>query len=119
MLIEICRAKIHRATVTDVKLDYEGSLTIDGELMDACGIHEYEKILVGNLTNGSRFETYAMRGRDGSGEVVLNGATAHMGKVGDRIIIFAFALVEEAEVRGFKPRILVLGEGNRIERGLP
>jgi aspartate 1-decarboxylase len=119
MLVEMCRAKIHRATVTGVELDYEGSLTVDGALLDSVGILDYEKILVGNLRNGSRFETYAIRGKEGSGTVVLNGATAHHGKVGDKIIVFAFALMEHAEAKKFRPSIIVLGERNKVLKKLP
>jgi aspartate 1-decarboxylase len=119
MLVEMCRAKLHRATVTGVEPDYEGSLTVDGDLLDAVGILDYEKILVGNLRNGSRFETYAIRGKKGSGDIVLNGATAHHGKVGDRIIVFAFAHMDLAEAKKFRPSIIVLGEGNQVTKKLP
>ncbi len=110
----MCRAKIHRAAVTGSELDYEGSLTIDGALMDEVGILDYEKILVGNLENGSRLETYAIRGRENSREFILNGATAHHGKTGDRIIIFAFAQMELEEAKTFQPRIIVLDEKNAV-----
>jgi aspartate 1-decarboxylase len=119
MIVEMCRAKIHRATVTGSELDYEGSLTIDGALMDAVGILPYEKILVSNLSNGHRFETYAIRSEDKDNAIVLNGATAHLGEVGDQIIIFSFATMDIEEARKFKPRIIVLGEGNRIIKKLP
>ena len=89
MIVQMCRSKILRATVTGSELDYEGSLTIDGALMDEVGILEYEKILVGNLTNGNRFETYAIRSEKNN-TIILNGATAHLGEVGDKIVIFAF-----------------------------
>lgn len=114
MFVEMCRAKIHRAAVTGVELDYEGSLTIDGSLMDEVGILDYEKILVGNLANGARLETYAIRGRENSGDIILNGATAHHGQVGDRIIIFAFARMELEEAKAFQPRIIILDEKNAI-----
>ncbi|MFQ6102710.1 MAG: aspartate 1-decarboxylase [Candidatus Glassbacteria bacterium] len=114
MLVSVCRAKIHNAMVTGVELEYEGSLTIDGALMDEAGILEYEKVLVSNLANGNRFETYVIRASKNSGAVVLNGATAHLGKVGDRIIVFAFASMEPEKARNFHPSIIVLGEGNKI-----
>jgi len=119
MIVEMCRAKIHRATVTGSELDYEGSLAIDGALMDAVGILQYEKVLVSNLSNGNRFETYAIRSEDKNNAIVLNGATAHLGKVGDLVVIFAFAMMDIEEARKFKPRMIVLGEKNRIVRTLP
>jgi len=118
MIVEMCRAKIHRATVTGSELEYEGSLTIDGSLMDEVGILEYEKILVSNLSNGNRFETYAMKSEDNNNAVVLNGATAHLGKVGDQIIIFAFAKMDIEKARGFHPKIIVLGAKNKIVKKL-
>jgi len=117
--VTMCRAKIHRATVTGAELDYEGSLTIDGNLMDEVGILEFEKILVSNLTNGNRFETYAIKTREGSCDVILNGATAHLGKTGDQIIIFAFAEMDHREAKRFKPTVIVLDKNNRIVRKLP
>jgi aspartate 1-decarboxylase len=118
MLVNMCRAKIHRATVTGAELDYEGSLTIDSALMDEVGILPYEKILVSNLTNGQRFETYAIEAEKDSKEVVLNGATAHLGKAGDQIIVFAFSLMEIEEARKFHPSIIVLGKNNEIIKKL-
>lgn len=108
------KAKLHRIRVTEAKLDYTGSLTIDEDLMDAVGILNYEKLLVANVDNGERFETYAIRGPRGSGVCCLNGAAAHKGKVGDKLIVMAWAQMSEDEARLFAPRIVVVGEDNRI-----
>lgn len=113
MTIDLLKSKLHRATVTDACLDYEGSLGIDSNLMEKTGLRPYEKILVGNITNGHRFETYAIPEKPGTGAIVLNGAVAHLGKVGDLLVIMAFAHVEESEADVWKPSVVVLGEGNR------
>lgn len=112
-LYHLLKSKIHRAEVTDASLNYEGSLAIDAEFMAAVGLLPNERILVGNLNNGQRFETYAIAAPAGSKTISLNGATAHLGKRGDRLTIMAFALVEKREAAGWQPRVLVLGEGNR------
>ena len=112
------KAKLHTARVTEAVQDYEGSLTIDQDLMDAVKISPYEKILVANVENGKRFETYAIPGPRGSGEIGLNGATVHMGSVGDRVIIFTFCLVPTDEVPVHKPLVLVLDEQNKPVGGL-
>jgi aspartate 1-decarboxylase len=108
------RAKIHRATVTDACLDYEGSLTVDEDLLDAAGILPYEAIVISNLNNGERFTTYAMAGKRGSGEVVLNGPTARKGAVGDQIIIFCYEFYAEDEIKRHVPRIIRVDERNHI-----
>ena len=113
MLRTFLKAKLHRATVTGVQLDYEGSLTIDRALMEAVDIVPFEKILVANMENGERFETYAIPAPPGSGRIVLNGATAHKGSPGDRVIIFTFCELAEGEIAEHKPRVLVLNEQNR------
>lgn len=118
MLVSMLKSKLHNATVTDVQRDYEGSLAIDSELMDAVRIRPYEKVLVANLANGNRFETYAIVGPAGSGTICLNGAAALLGKKGDRIIIISFALIEEKNVPSHRPLILVLGDGNKPKGGL-
>ena len=112
MYRSILKSKLHRAAVTEASLDYEGSLTIDVALMDAVKIVPYEKILVANLANGERFETYAIPAPAGSRTICLNGATAHKGAVGDRLVIFAFALVPEDQVAAHRPLMLVLDENN-------
>lgn len=116
MNISILKSKIHRATVTAVDPGYEGSIVVDADLLDAVGIRKYEKVLVANLSTGDRFETYALPGERDSGEVMLNGATARLGQVGDLVIIFAFASVPEAEVDEFPPRIVQVDEKNRVVR---
>ncbi len=120
MLIHVLKSKIHRAAVTGGKLEYEGSLTIDRELMDRVGLIPYERILCSNMANGERFETYVITGERGSGAIVLNGAAARLGKVGDRLTIMSFTEVEAAKARKWKPRVIVLGKHNQVvtERGI-
>ena len=120
MQIHILKSKIHRASVTAANVDYEGSLTIDVELMQKVGFYPYEKVLCGNLANGQRFETYAIPGDRGSGAIVLNGATAHLGKLGDRLTIMSYTWIEEAEAKTWEPRVLVLGKKNQVinQRGI-
>lgn len=118
MLSTMLKAKLHGARVTSTALDYEGSLTIDQDLMDRVRILPYEKILVANLDNGNRFETYAIVGKRGAGEICLNGATAHLGKVGDRLTIFTFGLVPTDQASQFKPLVLRVGPQNKPEGGL-
>ena len=114
MTVTLLKSKLHRIRVTEAKLDYTGSLTIDEDLMDAVGILNYEKLLVANVDNGERFETYAIRGPRGSGVCCLNGAAAHKGKVGDRLIVMTWAQLSEDEARLFTPKIGILGADNRI-----
>jgi aspartate 1-decarboxylase len=113
MRIHVLKSKIHTARVTEAKLHYEGSIEIDAELMAACGIREYEKVLVANFTNGNRYETYAISAPAGSGHVSVNGAGARYSCVGDTITIFAFAEIEADEE--FSPGIIVCDEANRIK----
>lgn len=114
MLVHLLKSKIHRATVTGASVDYEGSLTIDEDLIDACGLLPFEKILCSNMANGARWETYVIRGPRGSGAIELNGAVAHLGRPGDRITIMSFTEVPAADSAGWNPRVIVLGPGNRI-----
>lgn len=114
MLIHLLKSKIHRAQVTGASVDYEGSLTIAEDLMEQAGLRPYERILCSNIANGRRFETYAIAGERGSGAIVLNGATAHLGKAGDRLIIMAFAEVDLAQSDHWKPRVIVCGENNTV-----
>jgi aspartate 1-decarboxylase len=111
----LLKSKIHRATVTGGDLKYEGSLTISADLMEQCGLREYEKILCGNMANGERFETYAIPGQRGTGEIILNGACAHLGKKGDLLTIMNFASVSEKEAKQWQPRVIVLDQGNKIK----
>ncbi len=106
-------AKIHRAQVTNVNLNYEGSLGIDSEFMAMVGILPYEKVLIGNLANGERFETYAFQEPAGSKSITLNGAAAHLGKVGDLLVILIFADFSPEEAKAWKPALLVLGDANQ------
>jgi aspartate 1-decarboxylase len=114
MLVHLLKSKLHRARVTDVNVDYEGSLTIDRDLMDRVGLSPCETILCSNAMNGARFETYAIPGERGSGAIVLNGAAALLGKPGDRLTIMSFADLDFAAAQLWKPRVIVLGEANRI-----
>lgn len=110
------RAKIHRATVTEADLHYEGSLTIPPELMEAVDIKEYEAIHVWNVNRGTRFETYAITGERESGAICVNGAAAHLAGPGDIIIIASFANVPESMVDAFRPTVAFVDEKNRLER---
>ncbi|MBR5621682.1 MAG: aspartate 1-decarboxylase [Opitutales bacterium] len=112
MLLDILHSKILRAEVTDAQLHYEGSLAIDSEIMDMIGMLPNEKILVGNISNGHRFETYAIPAPAGSRQFCLNGAVAHLGKVGDLIVIMSFARMTPEEAKTWTPRVVVFGDGN-------
>ncbi len=114
MLIHRFKGKIHRATVTEANLNYVGSITIDGLLLDAAGILEGEKVQIVNNNNGERIETYTIRGEEGSGIICLNGAAARRCQVGDTVIIIAYALMTEDEARLFEPRVAFPGDRNRI-----
>ena len=114
MTLQLLKSKIHRATVTDAHVNYEGSITIDRALMDEVDLREHERVLCGNLANGERFETYAIAGEPGSSAIILNGATAHLGKVGDRLTIMSYATVEEAAATDWRPKVIVLGDNNAI-----
>ncbi len=115
MQIHLLKSKIHRATVTGGNVEYEGSLTISADLMEKCGLQEYERILCGNMANGNRWETYVIKGKRGSGEIIMNGAVAHLGKKGDLLTIMNFGIFTEAEAKKWKPRVIVLGKENKIE----
>ena len=106
-------SKLHRAVVTEADLQYEGSVTIDADLMAQVNMVAYEKVDIYNITNGHRFSTYAIEGEAGSGTVCINGAAAHLAGVGDRVIICSYRPVREHEARGHRPKILVLDEANR------
>ncbi len=116
MHIQLLKAKIHRATVTQVELDYEGSCAIDEALLEAAGIREFEQIHVYNIANGERFVTYAIRAERGSGVISVNGAAAHKARVGDLVIIAAYAGMDEAEAGNHRPRLVYPDALNRIER---
>lgn len=114
MLVHLLKSKIHRAAVTAGSVDYEGSLTIDEDLMDLVGLLPYERILCGNMNNGNRWETYTIPGPRGSGAIELNGAVAFLGKKGDRITIMSFTELEEHQARAWQPRVIVLNERNEV-----
>lgn len=116
MTVEMLKSKIHRATVTQAALDYVGSITIDAELMEASGIIEYEKVQVVNIDNGKRFETYTISGERGSGMICLNGAAAHCAKIGDKIIIMAYAHMSPDEAKNHHPTAVFVDGRNKIER---
>ncbi len=120
MMVHLLKSKLHRARVTDANLDYEGSLTIDRDLMDRVGLLPYERILCSNTANAARFETYVIPGTPGSGDIILNGAAAHLGKPGDRLTIMSFTEVDSNQAKFWKPHVIVLGEKNAIvsERGI-
>jgi len=112
MQIEILKGKLHRAVLTGCELDYQGSLSIDRDLLDLAGILPFEKILVVNQNNGQRLMTYAIEAARGSREFCLNGAAARLGIPGDMVTIMAFALMEPAEAAAWKPRVVVLSDRN-------
>jgi len=115
MMTCLLKSKIHRAVVTAASVEYEGSLTIAADLAERVGLRAYERILVGNLTNGERFETYVILGAAGSGAIELNGAPAHLGKPGDRLTIMSFAWLDEADARSHRPAVVVLDDRNRVK----
>lgn len=114
MLRQVLYAKIHRATVTDACIDYEGSITVDANLMEAADLVPGEKVLIANLTNGARIESYIVEGKPGAGEICLNGGAAKHGKKGDMVIIMAFAVLNEEEIKHHKPRIVQVDSRNEI-----
>jgi aspartate 1-decarboxylase len=114
MLRCMLRAKIHRATVTESNLEYEGSITIDKAILERAGILAYEQVMISNLNNGERFETYVIPGKRDSGEICLNGPTARKGVVGDKVIIFCYGYFQDEKREDFYPMIVKLGPGNTI-----
>lgn len=118
MQITILKSKIHNAKVTQSNLNYEGSITIDLKLMKKVGFLPYEKVLVSNISRGTRFETYAIVGKPGSGVIGLNGAAARLGRIGDKLTIMSFTDVSQEMARRFKPKIIMLGEKNKILKTL-
>lgn len=116
MQITLLKAKLHKATVTHSELEYEGSCAIDGALLDAARIHEYEQIQIYNITNGERFVTYAIRAQANSGIISVNGAAAHKAHPGDRVIICSYAQCNSHEAALHKPTLVYLDAQNRITR---
>ncbi|MGH7898545.1 MAG: aspartate 1-decarboxylase, partial [Candidatus Binatia bacterium] len=113
MMRKLLRAKIHRATVTGADLHYEGSVTIDRTLMERADLVTHEAVQIWNVTNGERFETYAIPGKRGSGVVCVNGAAAHKVSKGDLLIIAAFSWMDEKEARAWKPKLVFVDDQNR------
>ena len=116
MQLNALKAKIHRASVTHAELHYEGSCAIDGTLLDASGIREYEQIHIYDVNNGERFVTYAIRADEGSGIISVNGAAAHKASVGDLVIICAYGVIDEAAMAKHKPTLVYVDADNRIAR---
>ncbi len=116
ILTKVLKSKIHRATVTDADVDYEGSISIDSELMEAARLHTYEMVHVWNITRGSRLVTYAIPGEKGSGTICVNGAAARLNVKGDLIIIACFVDVDEAALQSHKPILVHVDSSNGITR---
>lgn len=116
MFVNMLKAKIHKASATESILEYEGSLGIDLDLMDQVGLFPYERILVVNMTNGERLETYAIPSKRGSKSFCLNGAAARKGQKGDRLIIMAFTSVPTAETKNWAPRKIIMNQDNTVAR---
>ena len=114
MFRKFLRAKIHRATVTGADLDYEGSIAIDTQLLEAANIAPFESVHIWNVSNGERFETYAIPAKAGSGEIMLNGAAARRVQVGDKVIVAAFSWLDQTEFTEQKPALVFVDEKNRI-----
>jgi len=115
MLRCMLRTKLHMATVTESNLAYEGSITIDAALLKEAGILPYEQVMISNMNNGERFETYVIPGRNNSGEICLNGPTARKGAVGDKVIIFCYSYLEDSKAKALKPKIIKLNAQNKIK----
>lgn len=115
MMLEMFKSKIHRATVTMSELYYEGSITIDKDLLDAAGILVGEKVQVVNVNNGSRLETYTLEGPSGSGMICLNGPAARLGAVGDEIVIITYASMTQEEAKNYKPKIILVDKENKVK----
>jgi aspartate 1-decarboxylase len=115
MLVKLMKSKLHRATVSDAKLHYPGSLAIDADLMKQAGLVPYESVIVADLNNGNRLETYVIEAEPGSGDVVILGAAAQLIKTGDIVIIFSFGFFTPEEAKTHKPKVLVLDENNKVK----
>jgi aspartate 1-decarboxylase len=114
MLIRVLKSKLHMAAVTETELNYQGSIAIDPDLIEAAGLIPYEQVLIGNCSTGQRGETYVIRGERGSRCIGLNGAMARLAQPGDRLIVMAFAFADPAEAAEIRPRIVVLDPHNQI-----
>ena len=114
MQLNMLKCKLHQARVTNAELDYDGSCAIDSRLLELAGIVEFEQIQIYNITNGARLVTYALEAPAGSGMICINGAAARLASPGDRVIIVSYCQLDETEARSFRPRVVLLGEGNSI-----
>ena len=115
MLLTMLKCKLHRATVTECDLNYEGSISIDANLIEACGLLINERVEIYNIDNGERFATYVIEGKKGSGGIGLNGAAARKACTGDKLIICAYAAMKPDKAREFKPTVIVLGKDNKVQ----
>ncbi|MBI3999221.1 MAG: aspartate 1-decarboxylase [Candidatus Omnitrophica bacterium] len=113
MIRQMLKSKIHRATVTDANVDYEGSITIDEKLMEEADILDHEKVLIANVTNGSRVESYAITGKWGSGVICANGGAALHNRVGDKVLIMSFCALTDRELKRHRPKIVKVDDQNR------
>ena len=118
MLLKVLRSKIHLATVTEAELEYVGSIAIDRDLMDEVGLVDGECVLVADMANGNRFETYVIEEKRGSGVICVNGAAARKVSVGDRVIVMAFGYMDQAEAAEHKPNVLIVDKQNRPKKRL-
>ena len=114
MQLQILKSKLHRVTITDILLNYEGSCAIDSDILKTANINEYEMLHIYNLSNGERFTTYAIKARAGSGDITLNGAAAHKGSKNDLVIICSYAYIEASEINKHKPKLIYFKEGVNI-----
>jgi aspartate 1-decarboxylase len=114
MMRTLLKSKLHRVTVTQTELHYEGSCAVDEALLEAAGLVEYERVDIYNVHNGQRFSTYVVRAPRGSGTICVMGAAARLASVGDRLIVASFASLDEAEVRGHQPRVVLVDEKNHV-----
>jgi aspartate 1-decarboxylase len=114
-MLTILKSKLHRATVTESDLNYEGSITVDPELLDEAGILVYEQVDVLNINNGERFTTYTIPGQRGAGQICVNGAAARLVQKGDLVIICAYQQMNEQAAREYEPKVVLLDENNRVK----
>ena len=119
MTRKMLKSKIHRATVTEANIEYEGSMTIDSDLLRAADILPYEEVDIWDCTNGARISTYAIEGEPGSREICVNGAAAHLIRPGDKVILAAYTMVPEDEINSHQPQLIFVNEANRVVRSGP
>jgi aspartate 1-decarboxylase len=117
MQLSFLKSKIHRAIVTETDIDYNGSISVDSDLLQAAQINEFERVEVYNITNGQRFATYAIKAEAGSGKIGINGAAAHLVGKGDLVIICCYCILDKTQLEGFNPRILLVDKDNKITNG--